>query len=92
MSEFTCNECGYHFDTPNHELGCRSKQIQRKATVLQRFATGHINTAKLEYNDLTDQIILHVILPEQLAEIHKDDVFISFLTQKQIRKYLNEDQ
>lgn len=61
-----------------------------KANVLQRLSAGYINVARVEYNELTEQFILHVISPGQAAEIHNGDIFISFLTQHQLEEYLND--
>ncbi len=61
-----------------------------KANILQRLSAGYINVARVEYNELTEQFILHVVSPGQLAEIRNGDLFIPFLTQHQLMEYLND--
>ena len=62
-----------------------------KANILQRLFTGHINVARVEYNELTEQFILHVISPGQLVEVRDKDSFVAFLTKYPLDCYLYDE-
>lgn len=66
------------------------KKVKSTISLLKRLTFLNVNVARVKYNRMMNTIDLQVVLPDQVAEIKNGDKFVVFLTQKDLRSYLND--